>query len=106
MRERLIEILREARNKCDKTKKCIDCVWHDKGGECFWYLYTDQLIAEGVIVPPKIVYCIVNKGTPYAFVAGKCPDFMQLYELKDLKKNGYYLTKEEAKQALAEGRKR
>lgn len=60
----------------------------------------DALLDEGVIVPPKIVYLIVNRGTPYAFVSRKSPDYMQLYEIKDLKKNGYYLTKEEAEKAL------
>ena len=91
MRERLIEILQ------DSPYLCI--------GAELWGLCADYLLAEGGIVPPKIVYLIVNKGTPYAFVSGKSPDFMQLYEIKDLKNNGYYLTKEEAEQALEERNK-
>lgn len=90
MRERLIELIKNANRVA---------IWHNYNINEY---IADALLAEGIIIPPKIVYFIVNKGTPYAFVSGKSPDYMQLYEIKYLKKNGYYLTKEEAEKALAE----
>lgn len=88
MKDRLIELMRK---------------WGNANTDSFPFeSVADYLIANGVIVPPKVVYFIVDKGTPHAFVTGKSSDFSKIYEIKDLKKNGYYLTREEAEKALAE----
>lgn len=86
MRDRLIEIMQK---------------WGSENTDSFPFeSVADYLIANGVIVPPKVVYFIVDKGTPHAFVTGKHSDFLKIYEVKDLKKNGYFLTREEAERAL------
>lgn len=99
MRERLIKLIKEVYTPFEDGYGLYVRVEHQLPEHAFEAI-ADHLIAEGVIVPPKIVYLIVNKGTQYAFVSRKSPDYMQLYEIKDLKKNGYYLTKEEAEKAL------
>lgn len=54
MRERLIELLNEAREKCANTpsKNCKECSGYGKGYECINALIADYLLANGVIVPP------------------------------------------------------
>ena len=55
MRDRLIEIMQK---------------WGSENTDSFPFeSVADYLIANGVIVPPKVVYFIVDKGTPHAFVA-------------------------------------
>lgn len=60
----------------------------------------NRLIANGVIVLPEKIYRIVDAGTKHAFIEGVSPERLHLYALRDLKKYGYYLTKEEAEKAL------
>ena len=74
------------------------------GHDSEWEDAADYLLANRVLVPPETVYFIVNKRTPYAFVSEKSSDYLMGYEMKDLKKYGYYPTKEEAEKALAEMR--
>ena len=66
MRDRLIELTKRAFAKC-KGKKCEDCVGYGKGADCIHYVVTDNLLANGVIVPPckvgHTVYRIVEMST-------------------------------------------
>lgn len=52
MKDRLIELLKEADEKCNSFKTCRGCVGYDKGALCGEYLRADYLLANGVIVPP------------------------------------------------------
>ena len=52
MRDRLIELLGEAEEKCGDYKTCKDCIGYGKGELCGEYLRADHLLANGVIVPP------------------------------------------------------
>lgn len=52
MRDRLIELIKEADKKCNDTKQCENCIGFGKGNECVNYLIADHLLASGVIVPP------------------------------------------------------
>lgn len=93
MRDRLAALMEEAKIKAHGVLGSMN--------EGFGYWYADYLLANYVIVPPcEVVYFIVDKGTEYAFVSSKHTDSLKIYELKNLKKYGYYLTKEEAEKAL------
>lgn len=95
MRDRLKELCYEAKCKYMENKMS-----NKKTGSETDFI-VDNLIENGVILPPcEIVYFIVDKGTKWAFVSSKHTDFLTVYELKDLKKYGYYLTKEEAEKVL------
>lgn len=52
MRDRLVELMKQASIKCANTIQCDECVGYGKGAECGNYLFADYLIANGVIVPP------------------------------------------------------
>lgn len=89
MRDKLIKLIENAH------------VWKNGTVSEACEFVADHLLQNGVIVTPnRIVYFIVDKGTKWAFVSSKHTDFLTLHELKDLKKHGYYLTKEEAEKAL------
>ena len=53
MRDRLIELVSKAREKCNLTN-CCDCEYRDAEPltNCYSYLIADQLLESGVIVPP------------------------------------------------------
>ena len=53
MRDRLIELVSKAREKCNLTN-CCDCEYRDAEPltNCYSYLIADHLLANGVIVPP------------------------------------------------------
>ena len=51
-REKLIELLKQADDKCESIKQCENCVGFGKGAECVNFLIADHLLANGVIVPP------------------------------------------------------
>lgn len=55
MRDRLVELIKQANEKCRSTKNCDDCSACDTGDEpddCLKYNIADHLLANGVIVPP------------------------------------------------------
>lgn len=62
MRDRLIELVSKAREKCNLTS-CCDCEYRDTETltNCYSHLIADHLIANGVLVPPckegTKVYC-------------------------------------------------
>ena len=65
MKDRLIKLLKQSEEKCNKTKHCDkECSGYGKGMDCTNYNTADYLLANGVIVPPcKIgdtVYKVVN----------------------------------------------
>lgn len=64
--------------------------------------YAEELLANGVIVPPNELYSIVDKGTIYATVSKAIVEWLPLYVIKEPEKYGYYKTKEEAEKALKE----
>lgn len=93
-RERLIKLLSNIDYACDNGGNLQDRIEY----------IADYLLANGVIVPPsEHVYFIVDKGTKYAMAMPKRTDELTLYTLRDLKKYGYYLSKEEAEKALKGG---
>lgn len=51
-REKLIELMAQADERCFDTQNCRECVGYGKGGKCGTHLYVDHLLANGVIVPP------------------------------------------------------
>ena len=53
MRDRLIELVSKAREKCNLTS-CCDCGYRDSEPltNCYSYLIADHLLENGVIVPP------------------------------------------------------
>ena len=63
MRDRLIELVSKAREKCNLTN-CCDCEYRDAEPltNCYSYLIADQLLESGVIVPP----CKVGQTAWYA----------------------------------------
>lgn len=69
MRDRLVELIKQANKKCGSTEKCEDCSACDTGDEpddCLKYNIADHLLANGVIVPPctvgDTVYMILPGG--------------------------------------------
>ena len=52
MRDRLIELIIQADNKCANTISCGECEHCGKGEECINHNIADHLIANGVILPP------------------------------------------------------
>ena len=64
----------------------------------------DNLLANGVIVPPcdKVYYIVDRSSDEFAMVMSKSIEELRLCEIKDLQKYGYYTTKEEAEEALKE----
>lgn len=52
MRDRLIELIKQADKKCRDTEQCVNCVGFGKGKECSHYLIADHLLAAGCILPP------------------------------------------------------
>lgn len=51
MRDRLIELHKQAKLKC-ATTNCKDCAGYGHGVLCFRNLLADHLLENGVIVPP------------------------------------------------------
>ena len=75
-REKLIELISVAEDKCDSIYDCDSCEYV-LPGSCRKELIADYLLANGVIVPPckvgDIVYVITVKRPCYACVL--CTDF-------------------------------
>ena len=86
-RERLIKLL-GCKYNCVDRNKCLE-------------EQADYLLENDTIVPPcNRVYFIVSKGTRFEHVESEDIHVLRLYEINDLSKYGFYITKEEAEKAL------
>lgn len=116
MRDRLIELLKKADERCEKCKQCQECVAYGRGEDCINYLMTDHLLANGVIVPPvsvgQTVWFVRNEKiieTKVEKIVLKskglhlklCCNAMYETSCNSIGKT-VFLTKEEAEKALAE----
>ena len=118
-RDRLIELLKKADQKCADTL-CVNCPAVGNGENCLDHLIADHLLANGVIVPPcKVgdpVY-VISKGNILPFTVNRIiitnyikikVDYMlgRDYEIKYLLPDHFgktvFLTKEEAEAKLKE----
>ncbi len=116
MRDRLVDLIGEAVNKCKTRTICHGCKEYGKGENCIDNIIADHLIENGVIVPPckvgDTVYYIggihrslIKSATVVEIIANSTG-------VSDLFVNGengvsfensldtFFLTKEEAEQAL------
>lgn len=50
MKEKLVELVQNARSQCNGTKRCEECSGYGKGDECVINMLADFLLANGVIV--------------------------------------------------------
>ena len=119
-RERLIELLKQVKDKCKNTKQCENCVGYGKGAECVDYLIADTLLANGVIVSPckkgDTMYCDGKyfadhcEGEVMKFPVDivrteVCSTFRgeidMIFDFNDFGKT-VFLSREEAEKALAE----
>ena len=119
MRDRLVELIKQADEKCDCTKYCESCVGFGKGRDCINYFIADHLIENGVVVPPcKVgdVFYGINETScdaycVYGFKWGKRRGedenvliVLTTYEMEFVWGEEAFLTKEQAEQKLKEMR--
>ena len=123
-RDRLIELLEQADNKCANTIDCGECEQHGKGEKCINNHLADYLLANGVIVPP----CKVGDIVYFHHIIGTNEDGSPIEEVRagtiykiQIEKDNqiwlgvsfgiwyccrpytdFYLTKEEAEEKLKE----
>lgn len=50
VREKLVELIRNAHKKCKAKKTCHECEQYGNGSNCVYLLMVDELIANGVTV--------------------------------------------------------
>ena len=50
VREKLVDLRRNARNKCKSKKTCHECEQYGNGSDCVYLLMADELITNGVTV--------------------------------------------------------
>lgn len=50
MREKLLELIKQADERCDAIG-CINCEYREEGFSCVWYMLSDYLIKNGVVIP-------------------------------------------------------
>ena len=50
VREKLVELIRNAHKKCKTRKTCQECEQYGNGSNCVYLLMADELIANGVTV--------------------------------------------------------
>lgn len=98
MREKLIEMLEEYTEKVS-ARELHSSDFDEK--------FADYLLEHGVVVLPKKgkIYFICDKYSKYATVLSEDIEGLELFKIRNLKKYGYFLTKEEAEKAL-EGSKK
>lgn len=94
MKERLVELIKST----GKKYEFYDCTEEEA-----LELLAENLLENGVIVPPDELYSIVDKGTIYATVSKAMVDWLPLYVIKEPEKYGYYKTREQAQAKLKEG---
>lgn len=81
MRDRLVELIKQANKKCYSTTKCEDCSAVDTGDQpddCLKYNIADHLLANGVIVPPCKVGDTVYQPS-YKFTKCSAYDYTPKY---------------------------
>lgn len=119
MRDRLVELLKETHEICNKRDNCDGCVGYGKGMYCERYLMADRLLENGVIVPPcKIGDTVYYLGGLYnrliksAVVEEIIADSDGVSDLFVTSEDGvtfensikiFFLTREEAERALKGG---
>ena len=126
MRDRLVELIKQADKECNRRAVCTGCKAYGKGKGCFFELVADHLIENGVIVPPckvgdKTFLLLEETNGDYDIVESKCvritdSGYGKYYSMSincramtlecgicDFGK-GVFLTKEEAEQKLKEVR--
>lgn len=54
MRDRLVELIKQASNECNSRVGCTGCKAYGEGKGCFFELIADHLIENGVVVPQWI----------------------------------------------------
>lgn len=116
-RDRLIELLKQASEKCNTQKQCIECNGYGRGKDCFKYVIADYLLANGVIVPKyKVgdtvwyitgIHNTIVKSAIVDEIIINCNGVSDLFVTSDTcsfenSVDIFYPTKEEAEQALAE----
>jgi hypothetical protein len=98
MVKKLNAILKKFSINCPQDCAKIGCA------KCRIEQLAAHFAANDVFVPPcEKVWFIYDRGTRWASIMSKSIYLLRLYELKDLKKFGYYTTKEAAEQALKGG---
>ena len=123
MKNRLIELIRQAEHKCSAMANCKRCEQYGLGGDCQRTKIADHLLAEGVIVTPckvgDTVYVVsqgagfsvvwnVYKATAKAIHIDQWGKLFVRVETDKTNVGGYveierlFLTREEAEKALAE----
>ena len=127
MHDRLVDLLKWARGRCEYRHDCEECVGYGKGEDCYEYFLADYLLYNGVIVLPckvgdtvyKVWYTECHNGEthPDSFGCCGCTDECDMYKtMAEVKAptldfivrnfmgntlNGtYFLTKEAAEAAL------
>lgn len=50
VKEKLVELLRNAHKKCKAKKTCHECEKYGNGSDCVYLFIADDLIANGVTV--------------------------------------------------------
>ena len=120
MRDRLIRLIDQADEECKHTKDCKICSGNGKGSQCMNYHIADDLIANGVVVPPckirtKIYKIVLGKIYEYevasytvdaegfsfihlAYVEGNTI-YGVTHSIEEFNKQ-YYLAREDAERAL------
>lgn len=111
MRDRLIELVVQAREECTSTS-CFQCGYRDKEmpKDCVPRLIADHLLANGVVVPPckvgTVVYRVCKQKYPVdSYRMHWEEDWVILtrpFDLSMIPEIGktVFLTREEAEQAL------
>lgn len=111
MRDRLIELLNQADNKC-ATTNCEDCSACGKGEDFINHNIADYLLASGVIVPPcpigTKIYMLVTKRAKlnypkFTFIKDSKLTFSNLEKVIECFGKTVFLTREEAEQAKERG---
>ena len=57
MREKLIELMKQADERCD-AMDCMKCEYHEKGFSCVWYMLSDYLVENGAVIPVRCDECV------------------------------------------------
>lgn len=109
MRDRLIELLKQAEAICNSRKECEGCAGDGKEGtECLDYHIADYLLANGVIVPPKVigekVWYVCEGQVQFTLIEGIEPALRLIGFPRPITRRDIgtliFLTREEAEQVL------
>lgn len=65
IKEKLVELIRDAHKKCKAKKTCHDCEQYGNGSDCVFLFTSDYLIAHGVTVQEDVVEVVRCKNCKY-----------------------------------------